>query len=199
MANLTMGSPSAQDAIVKEGALPLLVAMLSAGSPAAQEQAAVAIANMVGDAPKLQQAVAEAGAVMPLVMMLNWGTTAARAQAAVALGKLAHKNKANRDLIIENEAVPALVQILASKTEGGKTTANGAKDGNVKGAAGKVDVAACLAGLLAGDTQLQAILVEDGGLLPITALLKEKSTADAGKQLLAVFSDCFDDVIAKAK
>jgi len=196
--NLALKSAATQDEVVKQGALPLLVELLSVGSPSAQEEAAGALMNLVTDAPKLQKAVADAGAVLPLVMLLNWGTSGAKEQAAGALNKLASKNDDNRAAIVDAQAVPALLAIIAAPADGKKPAAG--KDGKTASkTAGKEEAASCLATLLEGDVPLQAVLVEDGGLPTLASLLKDKATAEAGSKVLAVFSECFEDQIDSAK
>ena len=105
--NLALHSAETQSAILSGGALPSLVTMLSAGTPAGQEEAAGALMNLVSNAPQHQKAVADAGAVLPLVMLLSFGgTPAAKEQAAAALGNLALKNEAIRKSVVSAQACP---------------------------------------------------------------------------------------------
>jgi hypothetical protein len=107
--NLALHSADAQQAILTGGALPLLVEMLSAGTPAGQEEAAGAIMNLVTNAPHNQKPVADAGAVLPLVMLLSFGDTpTAKEQAAAALGNLALGNAPLRKAIVGAQACPPL-------------------------------------------------------------------------------------------
>ena len=178
--------------------------MLSAGTPAGQEEAAGAIMNLVTESPKRQKAVADAGGIMPLVMLLTWGTAAAREQAAAALGNLAHKNEINRKAIVAAQALPALIEMVkgsggeAAKDKGAKPLKPTAKGGKTTGG-GKVEAANCLRVLLESDKVLQAEVVEEGALQPIVALLKDKTSEEAGTRLLAGFADCFEDLIETEK
>lgn len=63
----------------------------------------------------------------------------------------------------------------------------------------QVEAANCLRNLLEGDTLSQAVLVEEGVLPLAAALLKTKTTEEAGSRLLGVFDECFDDMVEKAK
>ena len=111
--NLALHSADTQQAILTGGALPLLVEMLSAGTPAGQEEAAGAIMNLVTNAPHNQKPVADAGAVLPLVMLLSFGgTPTAKEQAAAALGNLALGNAPLRKAIVGAQACPPLVEML---------------------------------------------------------------------------------------
>jgi hypothetical protein len=199
--NLALHSKADQSAILKGGALPHLVEMLSSGTPAGQEEAAGAIMNLVSSAAENQKAVSDAGAVLPLVMLLSFGSTpTTKEQAAAALGNLAHKNEAIRKAILAAQAGPALLEMLKPETE---SKATGAK--KVEAPMGKktggpqVEGANCLRNLLEGDAPTQAVLVEEGVLPLAAALLKAKSTEEAGSKLLGIFDECFDDMVAKAK
>ena len=137
-----------------------------------------------------------------MVMLLSFGATpAAKEQSAAALGNLALKNDKLRKQIVAAQACPALVEMLkvdaAAKTadKGAKKVDKGAK----KTGGGQVEAANCLRVLLEGDTQLQAIVVEEGMLPLAAAMLKEKSTEEAGNRLLVCLDDCFEDMIASAK
>jgi len=111
--NLALHSADAQQAILTGGALPLLVEMLSAGTPSGQEEAAGAIMNLVTNAPHNQKPVADAGAVLPLVMLLSFGgTPTAKEQAAAALGNLALGKAPLRKAIVGAQACPPLVEML---------------------------------------------------------------------------------------
>jgi len=200
--NLALHSKADQSAILSGGALPFLVEMLSSGTPAGQEEAAGALMNLVSSAAENQKAVADAGAVLPLVMLLSFGATpVTKEQAAAALGNLSHKNEAIRKSILAAQAGPALVEMLKPVAE--TKAATGAK--KVEAPAGKktggpqVEGANCLRNLLEGDAPAQAVLVEDGVLTLAAALLKNKSTEDAGSKLLASFDECFADMVASAK
>lgn len=199
--NLALHSADTQASIVKD-ALPKLVSMLSAGTPAGQEEAAGAIMNLVTGAPKHQQTVVDAGAVLPLVMLLSFGATpAAKEQAAAALGNLALKNDKIRKQIVAAQACPALMEML-KKSSDAKADAKGAKKVESKGkktGGSQVEAANCLRTLLESDVTQQAITVEEGMLPLAAALLKEKSTEEAGTRLLGSLDDCFVDMIASAK
>ena len=199
--NLALHSADTQASIVKD-ALPKLVSMLSAGTPAGQEEAAGAIVNLVTGAPKHQQTVVDAGAVLPLVMLLSFGATpAAKEQAAAALGNLALKNDKIRKQIVAAQACPALMEML-KKSSDAKADAKGAKKVESKGkktGGSQVEAANCLRTLLESDVTQQAITVEEGMLPLAAALLKEKSTEEAGTRLLGSLDDCFVDMVASAK
>ena len=203
--NLALHSADAQQAILTGGALPLLVEMLSAGTPAGQEEAAGAIMNLVTNAPHNQKPVADAGAVLPLVMLLSFGgTPTAKEQAAAALGNLALGNAPLRKAILGAQACPPLVEMLkgapaadaAASDKGAKKLAT--PMGKTTGG-GPVEASNCLRILLEGDAPLQAELVEEGILPLAAALLKHKASVEAATRLLGVFDECFDDLIAAAK
>lgn len=212
--NLARAHPPTQDAVVAEGALPLLVQLVSTGTPLAQEEAAGLLAHIMGGAaaggvpattpapsPRHQDAVAAAGAALPLVMLLSFGSTvAARAQGAAALAALAAGHAVNRRAVIEQQAVPTLVLML-KESGGGKggaaaTAGGGAGD---KKSDCREEAATCLRWLLEGEPIAQAALVEEGGLFAITALLKDDGTREAASKLLAVFDEGFADAIDTAK
>ena len=202
--NLALHSADAQQAILTGGALPLLVEMLSAGTPAGQEEAAGAIMNLVTNAPHNQKPVADAGAVLPLVMLLSFGgTPTAKEQAAAALGNLALGNAPLRKAIVGAQACPPLVEMLKGAPAADAASDKGAKKlatpmGKTTGG-GPVEASNCLRILLEGDAPLQAELVEEGILPLAAALLKHKASAEAATRLLGVFDECFDDLIAAAK
>ena len=166
--NLARAHPPTQDAVVAEGALPLLVQLLSTGTPLAQEEAAGLLANLMGGAaagsaahstaaastaaastpspppppppPRHQDAVAAAGATLPLVMLLSFGATAAaRAQGAAALAALATGHAANRRAVLEQQAVPALVRMLKESGGGGGKESGGAVAAAAAGAGANAD------------------------------------------------------------
>lgn len=198
LTNLALHSSDTQDEIVRE-ALPKLVELLSAGTPTGQEEAAGVIMNLLSGAPHHQKTVATAGAIFPLVMMLSFGSTpTAKGHAAAALANLAVKNDEMRKQIVSAQACPALLEMLKA----GKVDAKGAKKmdsvGQQMGDA-RIEAANCLRVLMAGDTQLQAVAVNDGLLTSAAALLKDKDAEEAANRLLGTLDACFADMIAQAK
>jgi hypothetical protein len=114
-----------QVAIVREGALGPLIALLSEGSAGAQEQAALALGTLAFNNAENQVAIVQAGALGPLVALLSEGSAAAREQAARAMTNLA-ANENNDSAFASAGALGALIALLSEGSAGAREAAAGA-------------------------------------------------------------------------
>eukprot|EP00798_Chlamydomonas_sp_ICE-L_P009422 gene9422-biopygen2877 len=111
-------------AAVAAGAIPFLVALLSAGTNACvQENVCMALVELAEGNPDHQRKLAAAGAIPSLVELLSSSTPASvQLQAAMAIGSLNHKNPDTQGETVAAGAIPLMVALLsAGSTAGGRS------------------------------------------------------------------------------
>ena len=148
-----VGSDRIAMAIVEAGALPLLVALVSDGSPEQKVRAARALMHLSNYTGALE-AIADAGGIPPLVALVREGTESQKLAAAGALHGLARKG-ANRGAIAQAGGIPPLVALVHDGTENQK-----------------VNAAAALLNL-ANDEVYQVAIAHAGGIPPLVALVSD--------------------------
>ena len=148
-----VGSDRIAMAIVEAGALPLLVALVSDGSPEQKVRAARALMHLSNYTGALE-AIADAGGIPPLVALVREGTESQKLAAAGALHGLARKG-ANRGAIAQAGGIPPLVALVHDGTENQK-----------------VNAAAALRNL-ANDEVYQVAIAHAGGIPPLVALVSD--------------------------
>ena len=148
-----VGSDRIAMAIVEAGALPLLVALVSDGSPEQKVRAARALMHLSNYTVGVE-AIADAGGIPPLVALVREGTESQKLAAAGALHGLARKG-ANRGAIAQAGGIPPLVALVHDGTENQK-----------------VNAAAALLNL-ANDEVYQVAIAHAGGIPPLVALVSD--------------------------
>ena len=148
-----VGSDRIAMAIVEAGALPLLVALVSDGSPEQKVRAARALMHLSNYTGALE-AIADAGGIPPLVALVREGTESQKLAAAGALHGLAREG-ANRRRIALSGGIPPLVALVHDGTENQK-----------------VNAAAALRNL-ANDEVYQVAIAHAGGIPPLVALVSD--------------------------
>ncbi|KAJ1632040.1 hypothetical protein T492DRAFT_868932 [Pavlovales sp. CCMP2436] len=184
------------------GALPLLVALLRAGTEQGTTNAAAAVARLANNMPT-RALIVEAGALPLLVALLRAGTEQGNSYSALAIARLAEESP-TRMLILGEGALPLLVALLNAGTESGKVYAayaiawlaedaptrtlilgEGAlpllvallRAGTESGKANAADAISWLA----HDAPTRALIVEAGALPPLIALVSpSRACSDAG-------------------
>ena len=203
LAALALSSSTAREAMLTHGGLDALVAAVASGPVHTQEAAAAALARLLSgggpNATALNSAAVDAGAMLPLVMLLSCrggGARSARAKAAAALtaliegGEKKEQKEKNRIAAVEAMALPAVERLVRDISKSADA------ESHKQGRSGLEAALRCLGALLAGDTLLRAIFVEEGGL---SALWPLAAIEPAAAAVLDAFDDCFGDLIAAEK
>lgn len=121
------GNKENQTSLMKEGAIPPIVTMVTNPDPGMQTNAAGALACLSKDHPDNQAAVARSGAIPPLCTMVRDGTTETKEQSAAAIWALATDNAANKATIAKLGGIEPLVSMLMyAGTENSSANAAGA-------------------------------------------------------------------------
>ena len=124
------------------------------------------------------------------------GARSARAKAAAALtaliegGEKKEQKEKNRIAAVEAMALPAVERLVRDISKSADA------ESHKQGRSGLEAALRCLGALLAGDTLLRAIFVEEGGL---SALWPLAAIEPAAAAVLDAFDDCFGDLIAAEK
>lgn len=149
-------------AIMDEGALGPLVALLSSGTAGAKEQAAGALGNLMEDSVDRREALIEAKALPLLVGLLSAEQSVKlRAIAAFALrGVVSGQRSAFERAVIDAGALPPLVAMLQEAVEGLVGVAFEA-----------IDVLICL---VAGNAAHRKLVQKAGAILPLIELLSSE-------------------------
>ena len=114
LAHLALGSVDSQGAIVRAGALPLLIAQLGSGK--SQEAVAYALACLTQDHEANQAEVTRLGGIPKLVALLSVLNCDAQAKAAEALAALASgKARDEKDMISKAGGVRSLLSLVESR------------------------------------------------------------------------------------
>ncbi|RLN74928.1 hypothetical protein BBJ28_00026138, partial [Nothophytophthora sp. Chile5] len=142
-------------AIADEDTVPLLVALVRAGTDAQKSCAANALGNLVADGDEIQTTIAREGAIPPLVALLRMGTKEHKQWAAYALAKLAASNDANSVSISREGAISLLVVLLQAGTDKQKRLAVFA-----------------LLNLAANNDELRVEIVREGAVSPLVAFIR---------------------------
>jgi hypothetical protein len=165
------------------GLLPQLVALLEPcnATPAAQEQAAAALANLCTKDDRLRAKVAASGAIGPLVQALAPGQAdAVQQQAAKALwGILMCQDSSEWEVQVASApgALESLVALLAPD----------------RSAACHMPAAACLSSICRSSDELRVQVATTPGALPALAQLLVRSSSAAAKD---VASGCLENISA---
>ena len=106
------GNRENQTALMKEGAIPPVVAMVTNPDPEMQTNAAGSLACLSREHTDNQNAVARAGAIPPLCTMVREGANETREESAAALWALATDNSANKATIAKLGGIEPLVNML---------------------------------------------------------------------------------------
>lgn len=106
------GNKDNQTSLMKEGAIPPVVAMVTNPDPEMQTNAAGSLACLSRDHPENQAAVARSGAIPPLCSMVRDGTPETREESAAALWALATDNATNKATIAKLGGIEPLVNML---------------------------------------------------------------------------------------
>ncbi|CAJ1409824.1 unnamed protein product [Effrenium voratum] len=114
LAQLLQGQPRYQVALVKLGALPLLVQQLSGETEGDFGSAAFALAMLAQNIEAHQTAIRLEGAVEVLASRLHGESSGDRIDAAFALAHLATGHAKNQEAIFEAEVVEGLMLLLNS-------------------------------------------------------------------------------------
>ena len=109
------GTPEDRDRLVAASAIPALLSMLSSGSPALQEAAALALADLAaGDGRRVRAASAEV-AIPVLVSMLSYGRLDAAVVATGALSNMECGSHATCAAILAAGAAAPLLRLAGSE------------------------------------------------------------------------------------
>ncbi|KAJ1626603.1 armadillo-type protein [Pavlovales sp. CCMP2436] len=153
--------------IVDAGALPLLVALLRAGTEKGKASAEGAIAWLASNAPTRTLILGE-GALPPLIALLRTGTEEGKEHAAAAIVWLTN-DAPTRALIVEAGALLLLVALLRASTKESKASAAGAIS------------------WLASEAPTCALIVEAGALPLLVALLRAGTDKGKASATAAIF------------
>eukprot|EP00798_Chlamydomonas_sp_ICE-L_P025277 gene25277-biopygen19741 len=161
LGDLVVNYPANQGKAASAGAIPPLVALLSASTPAhVQEHASRALVDLVVNNPVNQGKVASAGAIPPLVALLSAGNPAhVQEHAATALGDLVLNHQANQGKAASAGAIPPLVALLPA----GNPAHSYAVDS-------LMHIASC-------STQTRKIMAEADAITPLVGLLANALTS----------------------
>lgn len=172
------------------GFLPALVAMLSSGTDAVSGEAADAIRKICTTCPK-RAAVMEAGALEPLLELLRNSSLIGRAQAAGALGNLVTEGydfEATGEPppffakpVVDAGAVPGLVALLTGGV--GEGAPGQSLDLAISNNASTQ--AARTLSLLAIESRTHEVLIADGAIPALLALLQEGKGCPVAKGWVA--------------
>ena len=145
-----------------------LVALLKAGSAAAQAFAAKALGNVAAyDIEEGQNAVVDAGAVPTLLILLSVGK--AQTPAAFALAQLARGNSVVQAVIASLGGIAPLLSLL-----------------NGRSLEAQIEAAAALAELARDNAETQDAIAAAGGICPLLALLASRSSIVQWKGMAAL-------------
>lgn len=158
-----------QDAIVRGGAVPILLALLNVGK--AQTPAAMALANVASQNPANQLAIAHAGGIAPLLALLNGRNMEAQVQAASALSELARDNAETQAAIAKAGGIRPLLALLASRSFAAQSKGMFA-----------------LAQLSRNNSDNQDAVAKMGGMRPLVQLLDSAGNFDPNVQAHAAFA-----------
>lgn len=165
----TYDAEEGQNAIVRAGAVPLLLILLSVGK--AQTPAAFALAQLASFNRAVQGAIADAGGIAPLLALLNGRNLEAQIQAAVALAEMARDNHDTQDAIANAGGTGPILALLSSRS-------------SVAQSKGMV----ALAHLARQNKENQDLIATDmGGIKPLIHVL-ESSGNEPGVQADAAFA-----------
>ena len=106
-----------QMAVLREGGVPPLLALLDGVNVHAQIEAAKAIARLACGNPATQNAIYKAGGIGPLLALLPGRSVGAQARGAEALAMLAGHNPENQEAIYRLGGVGPLVALLSPSNE----------------------------------------------------------------------------------
>lgn len=155
-----IGSSEYTQAIVDEGAVPHLVALLQCANPDVREQCAWCLGNVAGDSPQLRNVVLNNGAMEPLLRNIaHPGNDSLLQNCVWTLSNLC-RGKPQPDLPYLLPAIPHLVQLLK---------------GDIKEV--QMDAAWALSYLSDGDdVRIQAVM-DSGVCSTLVSLLEHKSAS----------------------
>ena len=114
LANAAACGTASQDATVKAGGVPLLIALLSVGKAA--EPAAGCLARLAANNAANQVAISDAGAVAPLIALLNGRNAEAQVTAAAALSELCHGNADAQSAVARAGGIAPLLALLVARS-----------------------------------------------------------------------------------
>eukprot|EP00899_Mesostigma_viride_P001001 jgi/Mesvir1/10901/Mv08610-RA.1 len=159
------------EAIARAGAIPILLRVMRNGEPEAQAHAAGALRHIAAR-PAHRSVIHKAGGIEPLVdlLHLSYGE-ATNAKAAAALSSLVHDERCAESVMAAESAVSSLVRLL--------------REGSPEG---KVHAAQTLTSLSQGSAKSAKIIVDEGAVLPLAALV-ESGTDEAKRQAVAALGN----------
>lgn len=155
------GPEEGQNAIVRLGALPLLLALLVVGK--AQTPAAGTLANLAAFNASVQAEILSVGGIAPLLALLNGRNIEAAVAAAAALAEIARDNLETQAAIARAGGILPLLALLSSTSSAAQS----------KGMA-------ALAQLASGNSDNQDAIARMGGIRPLINLL-DASTSKWGR------------------
>ena len=110
--NMACDNKENQSSLMKEGAIPPIVGMVTNPVPELQTNAAGALACLAKDHQDNQAAIARSGAIPPLCTNVRDGTPETREESAAALWALATDNAPNKATIAKLGGIEPLVSLL---------------------------------------------------------------------------------------
>ena len=110
--NMSDENKENQTALMKEGAIPGIVGMVTNPAPEMQTNAAGALSCLAKDHPDNQAAIARSGAIPPLCTNVRDGTPETREESAAAIWALATDNAPNKATIAKLGGIEPLVSML---------------------------------------------------------------------------------------
>ena len=110
--NMADDNPENKTRLMKEGAIPPVVGLVTNPVPEMQTNAAGALACLSKDHPDNQAAIARSGAIPPLCTNVRDGTPETREESAAALWALATDNAPNKATIAKLGGIEPLVNML---------------------------------------------------------------------------------------
>ena len=163
-----------QNAIVRAGAIPLLLKLLGEGK--AQTPAAYALARLASTNPAVQMAVADAGGIALLLSLLNGRNLDAQVQAAAALAEMARDNVDTQNTIARAGGIGPLLALLSSRSTAAQS----------KGMA-------ALAQLSRNNRENQNAIAGSGGIRPLVHLLNAPVPDVQAHAAFALMECCRDN------
>lgn len=206
-ARLARCSEEARDAMVAAHALRPLAALLTGGSPAAQERACVTLMRLADGSDARRNAIIESGALPQLrsLLSIHMPDPLRQAAAAVAAALAGGGSEMACDALIEADFLPPLFSILATGSEGAAVEAAYALGDLAIGSSGRCDAIVEAGGLvhlveaLNSDSQrVQGLaawvvnqLVSEVGGAPGKDILRHAAVVESGaiEQLIALISE----------